>query len=66
MKDILNYNGFTGSVHFSIDDHVFFGKIEGINDLVTYEGTNLEELEQGFQSMVDEQFNDTNDVMDLQ
>jgi predicted HicB family RNase H-like nuclease len=36
--DVLTYKGFTGSVHFSSEDDVFFGKIEGINDLITFEG----------------------------
>lgn len=58
MKDVLKYKGFIGSVHFSTDDRVFFGKIEGIHDLVTFEGTTVEELENGFQSMVDEHIND--------
>jgi predicted HicB family RNase H-like nuclease len=30
MKDIINYKGFIGSVHFSSDDSIFYGKIEGI------------------------------------
>jgi predicted HicB family RNase H-like nuclease len=58
MRDILKYKGFIGSVHFSTNDRVFFGKIEGINDLVTFEGTTVEELENGFQSMVEEHIND--------
>ena len=33
-ENILTYKGFIGSVHFSSDDAVFFGKIEGINDLL--------------------------------
>ena len=44
MKDVLNYKGFIGSVHFSADDKVFFGKVEGINDLVTFEGETVKEL----------------------
>jgi predicted HicB family RNase H-like nuclease len=39
VNNILTYKGFIGSVNYSADDHVFFGKIEGINDLVTFEGT---------------------------
>ena len=39
MKDILNYHGFIGSVHFSADDSIFYGKIEGISDLITQHGT---------------------------
>ena len=29
MKDTLKYKDFVGSVHYSDEDEVFFGKIEG-------------------------------------
>ena len=32
MKDGLTYKGFIGSVHFSAEDEIFYGKIEAIND----------------------------------
>ncbi|MEY5068445.1 MAG: hypothetical protein RLZ47_307 [Bacteroidota bacterium] len=53
-KDILVYKRFTGSVHFSADDSVFFGKIEGINDLITFEGSTVNELTSAFHESVDE------------
>ncbi len=34
MKDVMQYKNFIGSVHFNADDEIFYGKIEGINDLV--------------------------------
>jgi len=58
MKDVLNYKGFIGSVHFSGDDHVFYGKIEGINDLVTFEGESVKELTEAFHFVVDEHIKD--------
>jgi len=58
MKDILNYKGFIGSVHFSADDHVFYGKVEGINDLVTFEGESVSELTEAFHYVVDEHIKD--------
>jgi predicted HicB family RNase H-like nuclease len=54
MKDLLQYRDFIGSVHFSADDEVFFGKIEGINDLVTFEGTTVEEINNAFREAVDD------------
>ena len=54
MKDVLNYKGFIGSVHFSADDTVFYGKVEGINDLVTFEGDSVTGLTDAFQVAVDE------------
>ena len=32
----------------------FFGKIEGINDLVTFEGTTVSELKEAFQDAVED------------
>ena len=58
MKDVLTYKGFIGSVHFNASDRVFFGKVEGINDLVTFEGTTVDELENAFKLMVDEHIKD--------
>ncbi|KOH44984.1 type II toxin-antitoxin system HicB family antitoxin [Sunxiuqinia dokdonensis] len=52
MKNVLTYKGFIGSVNYSADDRLFFGKIEGINDLVTFEGTSVDELENAFKEMV--------------
>lgn len=54
MKDILKYKEFIGSVHFSADDNVFFGKLAGIDDLVTFEGDSVEELKKSFKVAVDD------------
>jgi predicted HicB family RNase H-like nuclease len=54
MKDIIIYKGFVGSVHFNADDNVFHGKIEGINDLVAFEGESVAELRKAFHDAVDD------------
>ena len=54
----LSYKGFIGSVNFSAEDRAFYGKIEGINDLVTFEGTTVDELEEAFKYMVEEHIQD--------
>lgn len=53
-KDKLTYKGFIGTVHFSTDDELFYGNIEGINDLVTFEGESVRELKQSFIEAVDD------------
>ncbi|TWI91908.1 type II toxin-antitoxin system HicB family antitoxin [Chitinophaga japonensis] len=53
-KDILEYKGFIGSVHFSADDDVFFGKIEEIDDLVTFEGSSVKSLHKSFREAVED------------
>ena len=37
----LKYKDFIGSVAFSEADNVFFGKIEGIDGLVNFEGESI-------------------------
>ena len=58
MNNVLTYKGFIGSVNFSADDSIFFGKLEGINDLVTFEGKTVQELKDAFYYMVDEHIKD--------
>jgi predicted HicB family RNase H-like nuclease len=54
MKDIITYKDFIATVHFNADDEVFFGKIEGINDLITFEGKSVIEIKKAFHESVDE------------
>lgn len=54
MKDVLEYKGFAGSVHFRAEDNLLFGKIEGISDLVSFEGQSVTELRTAFEKAVDE------------
>lgn len=48
------YKGFIGSVHFDAEDQVFHGKIEGINDLVTFEGNSVRKIIRAFREAVDD------------
>lgn len=54
IMNTLKYKDFIGTVGFSENDNVFFGKVEGINGLVTFEGESVKELQQSFQEAVDD------------
>lgn len=54
MKNMLKYKEFLGSVEFSAEDEVFFGKVEGVDDLVTFEATTVEGLKIAFQESVED------------
>ncbi len=54
MTDKLKYKDFTGTVHFSNTDDVFFGKIEGINDLMTFEAETVTKLKKAFMEAVED------------
>lgn len=57
MKDRLRHKNFIGSVHFSADDEIFYGRIEGITDLVTFEGESVQELKRAFEEAVEDYLN---------
>ena len=50
----LKYKGYIGSVAYSEQDKVFFGKLEGIDALVNYEGESVAELTAAFHEAVDD------------
>lgn len=54
MNNIMEYKGYIGSVEFSENDGVFFGKVQGIRSLISYEGTNAKELVSDFHGAVDD------------
>lgn len=54
MNNIMEYKGYVGSVEFSEEDGVFFGKVQGIRSLISYEGTNAVELVADFHGAVDD------------
>ncbi len=54
MKNVLEYKGYTGSVDFSAEDKVFFGKLTGIRDVVTFEGETVKELMKAFHDAVND------------
>lgn len=54
MSNTIEYKDYIGSVEYSSEDRCLFGKIELIDDLVTFEATNVDELESNFQNAVEE------------
>ncbi len=54
MKDVIKYKEYIGTVHFSAEDEVFYGKIEGVDDLVSFEGKTVAELKQAFIEAVED------------
>lgn len=54
MSNTLNYKGYDGSVAFSAEDGVLFGRILGIRALVSYEAEDVKHLRQAFAAAVDD------------
>ena len=54
MNNTMEYKGYIGSVEFSEEDALFYGKVLGIRALISYEGTNAAELVADFHGAVDD------------
>ena len=54
MKNAITYKNYIGTVNFSEDDGVFFGKVSGIKDSISFEGDTVESLIADFHMAVDE------------
>lgn len=50
----MNYKGYLGTVNFSEKDACFYGKIEGIDGLVNFEGISVQELTAAFHEAVED------------
>ena len=54
MNNTIEYKGYIGSVEFSAADQVFYGKVQGIRSLISYEGSTAAELIEDFHGAVDD------------
>lgn len=54
MNNLMKYKSYYGSSNISLEDGVMHGKLECINDLVTYEGSTVSELRAAFEEAVDD------------
>ena len=53
-QSILTYKGYFTVIEFEAEDKVLYGKIEGIDDLVTFESDSAKEIEKEFHYAVDD------------
>lgn len=54
MSNTMEYKGYVGSVEFSESDGLFYGKVQGIRTLISYEGTDAKQLVEDFHGAVDD------------
>lgn len=54
INNTMEYKGYVGSVEFSEEDVIFYGKVMGIRSLISYEGENARELVEDFHEAVDD------------
>ena len=54
MNNTIQYKGYVGSVEFSEDDSIFYGKVLSIRSLILYEGENAKEFIDDFHQAVND------------
>lgn len=54
MKNIMKYKDFYASVHYEDETSTFWGKIEGIEDVISFEANTVEGLKNEFKEVVEE------------
>lgn len=50
----MNYKGYQGHVNYDDEAKLFHGEVVGLRDVITFQGTSVDELEQAFKDSVDE------------
>lgn len=51
---MLNYRGYSGHVEFDDEAGLFHGEVIDLRDVITFQGTSVEELEKAFRDSVDD------------
>ena len=54
MKEMMEYKGYYGSVHFDEDESIFYGKVEFVKALISYEATDAKKFKKSFEEAVDD------------
>ena len=54
MSGQLEYKGYIGTIDYTPEDDVLFGKVIGIKGLVSYEGDSLLTIKKDFMDAVDD------------
>lgn len=54
MEKRLEYLGYTARLEYSAEDGCYFGRLEGINGLVNFEGETPEAAEAAFRESVED------------
>jgi predicted HicB family RNase H-like nuclease len=50
----MNYKGYHGKVNYDEEAKLFHGEVVGLRDVITFQGTSVDELEQAFKDSIDE------------
>ena len=50
----MKYKGYEAIVEYDEEDRLFFGRVINIQDIIVFDGLSVDELEQAFQTVIDQ------------
>jgi len=50
----MNYSGYSAIIEYDDDDLIFFGRLAGIRDIITFHADNVADLKAAFEEAVDD------------
>ena len=53
MNNTITYKGFTSRVKYSADDGIFVGRVTGVEDIIAFEGSTIDELKKEMEKMIE-------------
>ncbi|MFM8008555.1 MAG: type II toxin-antitoxin system HicB family antitoxin, partial [Dolichospermum sp.] len=54
MNNMMQYKDYFGSIHYSDDDKTFYGQVEYIRSLISFEGEDVASLRASFEEAIDD------------
>lgn len=54
MKDMMEYKSYYGSIHFDEEEKLFYGKVEFVKALISYEAVDAKKFRKSFEEAVDD------------
>ncbi len=54
MSKALSHKGYSARIEFDPEDRIFFGRIAGIRDIITFHGESVDALVSAFEEAVDD------------
>ena len=53
MSNAMTYKGYTASMTFDADDKIIVGRVQGIDDIISFHGESVAEFEAAFHAAVE-------------
>jgi predicted HicB family RNase H-like nuclease len=54
MNNMMQYKDYFGSIHYSDEDQIFYGRVEYIRSLISFDGEDVPSLRANFEAAIDD------------